>query len=448
MRASVEEDPHARERFLREAQMARRLAHPNVAVLHDLAEARPGTFYMVMELIDGPSLSDVMGTGRLLPVTALLELGAQALDGLHYLHGKGIVHRDVSPENLLVADVAGRPVVKIIDLGVAKRSDEEGLTTTGIFVGKLRYASPEQLGALKKGEAIDGRSDVYSMGCVLYHLLTGSPAYLAETPQAWVRQHVMERPRPFAKTDRSVRVPEPVRGAILKALAKDREARFASAADFAATLRVLRDGLVRESGEEAAENDLADARALLALAGRAGAEKGSPVSFDELVSSGLVLPSPGASAGITGEEATVRLSSSNEIPGVSRARRVRVGVALAASAILVVGVVAVWLSLREAEPPVSLPAARGALVLNATPWGRVVSVVGEKDGKAFETGAAVTPCRLALPVGRWRVVVRGADGAEAAATVEVHESEAASVHLDLPGFDVETAVRSFVPDGS
>jgi hypothetical protein len=113
-----------------------------------------------------------------------------------------------------------------------------------------------------------------------------------------------------------------------------------------------------------------------------------------------------------------------------------------------VGVVAVWLSLREAEPPVSLPAARGALVLNATPWGRVVSVVGEKDGKAFETGAAVTPCRLALPVGRWRVVVRGADGAEAAATVEVHESEAASVHLDLPGFDVETAVRSFVPDGS
>jgi serine/threonine-protein kinase len=457
MRASVEEDLHARERFLREAQMARRLHHPNVAVLHDLAEARPGTFYMVMELIDGPSLSDVMGTGRLLPVAVLLDLGAQALDGLQYLHEQGIVHRDVSPENLMVTDVAGRLTVKIIDLGVARRADEEGLTTTGVFVGKLRYASPEQLGALKTSEMIDGRSDVYSLGCVLYHLLTGSPAYLAETPQAWVRQHVFERPRPFATTDRTFRVPEPVRHVIQKALAKDREERFASAADFAAALRPLAGGLAREAGDEAARHDLTEARSLLFLARRAGSEKGEPATFEDLVAIGLVPASresrePGT-AGSAVEEATVRLSSTGnaaERAGkAARARRVRAGVALAASVLVVSGAVIVWRSVRPAGPGRSpLQAARGSLVLNATPWGRVVSVLDETTDTTLDAGGAVTPCRLALPAGRWRVVVRGADGAEAAATVVVRAGRESGVHLDLPGFDVESAVRSFVPDGS
>jgi serine/threonine-protein kinase len=457
MRASVDEDLHARERFLREAQMARRLSHPNVAVLHDLAEARPGTFYMVMELIDGPSLSDVMGTGRLLPVAVLLELGAQALDGLHYLHEQGIVHRDVSPENLMVADVAGRPTVKIIDLGVARRADEEGLTTTGIFVGKLRYASPEQLGALKKGEEIDGRSDVYSLGCVLYHLLTGSPAYLAETPQAWIRQHVLERPRPFATTDRTFRVPEPVRHAILRALAKDRSARFASAADFASALRELAESLAREAGEDATRKDLDDARALLSLSLRAGSEKSGPATVEDLAAIGLLTVPREArepeARGSSVEESTVRLSkaanAAGQVEETARSRRIRAGIALAASVLVLAGALAAWLSTRSAGPgPQPLSLAPGALVLNASPWGRVVSVVEEPSGATFDAGGAVTPCRLELPAGRWRVVVRGADGAEAATTVVVRERQQSLVHLDLPGFDVEAAIRSFVPDGT
>jgi serine/threonine-protein kinase len=455
MRASVEEGPHARERFLREAEMARHLAHPNVAVLHDLAEARPGTFYMVMELIDGPSLSDVVGTGRLLPVTVLLDLGAQALDGLHYLHERGIVHRDVSPENLMVADVAGRPAVKIIDLGVARRADEEGLTTTGIFVGKLRYASPEQLGALKNGETIDGRSDVYSFGCVLYHLLTGSPAYLAETPQAWIRQHVLERPRPFATTDRSFRVPEPVRHVVLRALAKDRSARFASAAEFASALRSLAVDLQRETGEEAWARDLSDGRAALSLARRAGSERSEPATVEDLVAIGLLPPSrelqepesPGAAV----EEATVRLSSGASAASrvMERSRPRRMGAVGAAAALILAGAAALWVATRPAgHDSRPLPTARGALVLNASPWGRVVSVVEETTGASIDAGGAVTPCRLALPVGRWRIVVRGTDGAEAAATAVVREGLDSPVHLDLPGFDVEIAVRSFVPDGA
>jgi len=453
MRTALEEDRHARERFLREAQMARRLSHPNVAVLHDLAEATPGTFYMVMELIDGPSLSDVLATGRLLPVTVLLDLAAQALDGLDYLHRQGIVHRDVSPENLMVADAGGRPVVKIIDLGVAKRPDEEGLTTTGIFVGKLRYASPEQLGALKAGETIDGRSDVYSMGCVLYHLLTGSPAYLAETPQAWVRQHVLERPRPFATTDRSVRVPEPVRHAVLRALAKERASRFASAAEFAAALRELRDRIAAEGGADAAARDLADARAVLAGAHRSGAERSGAVSLGELVASGLVTAPAEAVPPKEGEEATVRLAAARPSAGssggapVGRSRR-RAGLAFAASVALLGAALAVWLATRPpARRVVGPPAARGTLVLNASPWGRVVSVAAEGTGERFDPAGAVTPCRIPLPAGRWRVVVRGADDAEAAAVVTVRAGNESAVQVDLPGFDVERAVGSFVGDG-
>ncbi|MRR13298.1 serine/threonine protein kinase, partial [bacterium] len=366
----------------------------------------------------------------MLPVAVLLDLGAQALDGLHCAHEQGIVHRDVKPENLMVADVAGRPTVKIIDLGVARRADQEGLTTTGIFVGKLRYASPEQLGALKRGEEIDGRSDVYSLGCVLYHLLTGSPAYLAETPQAWIRQHVLERPRPFATTDRTFRVPEPVRHAVLKALAKDRSTRFASAADFAAVLRALAKDLAREAGEDATRKDLDDARALLSLSLRAGSEKSGPATVEDLVAIGLLaLPREGREPEARGsavEEATVRLSQAASAAGrageKTRSRRLHAGVALGASVLVLAGALAAWLSTRSAGPgPLQRPLAPGALVLNASPWGRVVSVVEEPSGASFDAGGAVTPCRLELPAGRWRVVVRGADGAEAAATVVVRE---------------------------
>ena len=452
MRASLEEDPHARERFLREAQMARRLSHPNVAVLHDLAEGLPGTVYMVMELIDGPSLSDVLATRRLLPVPVLLDLGAQALDGLHYLHRQGIVHRDVSPENLMVTEVAGRPTVKIIDLGVAKRSDEAGLTTTGIFVGKLRFASPEQLGALKEGEALDGRSDVYSMGCVLYQLLTGSPAYLAETPQAWVRQHVFERPRPFAMTDRTFRVPEPVRHVVLKALAKERSARFEDAGAFAAALREVRDSLLTQGGGEASVRDLAEAREVLSLARREGSGKSASVTYDELSGLGLVprvVPEAAEGGGTGGEQQTVRLTSAQP-SAPSRAAgptRRRAALALAASALLLAAAGVAWWLLRTPRPPAVVePSARGLVLLNASPWGRVVSVTEEGSGRPFDAGEAVTPCRLALPPGRWRVVVRSPSGAEAAVSVESRPSVPSPVHVDLPGLDVEEAVRSLVPD--
>jgi hypothetical protein len=267
----------------------------------------------------------------------------------------------------------------------------------------------------------------------------------------------MERPRPFATTDRTIRVPEPVRHAVLKSLAKDRGARYANAAEFAAALRALRADLVREAGEESAARDLADSRALFTAARREGSEKAGPVSVEDLVASGLVPlpPEPPRQAvppdGF--EEATVRLSSvakaAAETGGGAGPKRGRAGLALAGSVVFLAAALAVWLATRPAAPPPASPSgARGTLVLNASPWGRVISVVEETTGAAVDAGAAVTPCRLPLPAGRWRVVVRGADGAEATATAVVREGADSVVHLDLPGFDVETAVRSFVPNGT
>lgn len=447
MKAAAGEDDRARERFRREAEMARRLSHPNVAAFHELAEAAPGTFYMAIELIDGPSLADVASSGRLLPVPVVLDLAAQALDGLHYLHGEGIVHRDVSPENLMVACVETAPVAKVIDLGVAKRPDEEGLTTTGIFVGKLRYASPEQLGSLPAGEAIDGRSDVYAMGCVLYALLTGAPPYLAETPQAWIRQHLLERPRPFARTDRSERVPEPVRHVVLRALAKKRDERFANAAELGAALRELRDGLLREAGPAGSAAIAAEGRALLARAKAEAAGRSTPATVADLVSSGLCAALPeGTEERPEGEEATVRLSAERrpppanaEAPGPGRSRS---WLALAAAVLVLIGGLAAWLSRREAPPPAPAPARPiGTLLVVASPWGRVAALTEERTGESFPSPGAVTPCRLELPAGRWRVVVRGDDGAEAAATAEVRAGGEARVEVSLPGFDLEAAVK-------
>jgi hypothetical protein len=254
-----------------------------------------------------------------------------------------------------------------------------------------------------------------------------------------------------------MRVPEPVRHAVLKALSKDRDARTGSAADFAAKLREVRDALALPADEGTGEKELAEAREVFSMARRSGSERSGSVSVEELVAIGLVAPPaqvPAGDAARTGvEESTVRLSSAARSTGGTEGgtgrARARTGLLIAAAVVLLFGALAVRLSTRSAKaPPEPRAGARGTLVLNATPWGRVVSVVEEASGAAVDVGPAVTPCRIALPAGRWRIVVRGGDGAEASASVIVTGAAESSVHVDLPGFDVETAVRSFVPDGA
>lgn len=235
IRAQISESTDAHDRFLREAQLATKVQHPNVATLHDFSALPDGSHYMVWEFIEGENLAQVLRVrGPLAPAEAL-GLAVQALSGLDAIHRAGIVHRDISPENLMLTP-AGQ--IKIIDLGVAKSDDGDyAATQTGIFVGKLRYASPEHLGFIPEGEKIDGRADLYSMALVLVEMLTGKPPFEATSPHQYILHY----------SDQNVQPPDlsnvpggpELRAALRRALERDRNKRFASAREFAEVLEPI-----------------------------------------------------------------------------------------------------------------------------------------------------------------------------------------------------------------
>src|SRR5262249_26185280 len=143
-------DEELRRRFLEEAKTATRLKHPHICSIYDFALDDDGTAYLVMEFIEGANLADLVGSGHPPNLSLSLEIAHQALLALSYLHRKNIVHRDIAPDNLMLThDEEGRPHIKLIDLGIAKTVDREQRTSTGVFLGKLKYASPELFGALQ-----------------------------------------------------------------------------------------------------------------------------------------------------------------------------------------------------------------------------------------------------------------------------------------------------------
>lgn len=237
IRSLQEPTPEAEERFLREARTACRLRHPNVAVLHDFALGEDGRAYIVLEHIDGATLRALLEGLGTPPISLALEIARQAALALQYLHRQRIVHRDVSPGNLMLTrDFEGQPLVKLIDLGLA-RSLETGSDslTRGVFVGKVRYASPEQF---DEGP-VDERSDLYSLGVVLYELLTGRCPIAGHDPKSWMAAHLFRPPLDFAESDPEGVVPDDLRELLLRLLAKSPDARFASAEELAPALREI-----------------------------------------------------------------------------------------------------------------------------------------------------------------------------------------------------------------
>lgn len=234
MRPQINEDEEMKKRFVQEAKTVTKLKHPNIGAVLDFALDSDGTSYIVMEFIDGVTLADILKTAGPPDIPLALEITHQTLLALGYLHRRSLVHRDVAPDNLMLSrDEDGNPRVKVIDLGIAKALDKTvEMTSTGVFLGKVKYCSPEQLGGLNKGETLDGRSDLYSLGIVVYEMLTGQRPLRGETPRELFAAHLFTPPIPFAETDPQGRIPEPVRAAVLKALEKKREDRYASADEF------------------------------------------------------------------------------------------------------------------------------------------------------------------------------------------------------------------------
>jgi serine/threonine protein kinase len=251
MRSKIADDPGAHERFLREARLATRIHHPNVATLFDFSTLEDESRYMVWEYIEGTNLHELIHQRGPLSPRQAAKLAAQTLHGLDAIHRAGIVHRDVSPENIMIAHDDDGEHVKIIDLGIAKQWGDEGggQTQTGMFVGKWKYCSPEHLGMLKKGERIDGRADLYSFGIVLYEMLTGVTPFQATTPHGFLLMHASERPPALREMNPTVTASPELEAIIFRAMEKNRDDRFRTARDFAQAIEPLIPSLDDKPGD-------------------------------------------------------------------------------------------------------------------------------------------------------------------------------------------------------
>jgi serine/threonine protein kinase len=234
IRPQIAGSADANDRFLREARLATRVQHPNVATLHDFSGLPDGSHYMVWEFIEGENVAQLLRKRGTFPPRLAIRLAAQAAHGLEAIHRAGIVHRDISPENLMVT---GGELVKIIDLGVAKSEDlDHAVTKTGIFIGKIRYASPEHLGVLDEGQRIDGRADIYSLGVVLYEMLTGRPPFEATSPHQYLMHHSARESQVMPLPELPPQMPAALQTVLRRALERNRDRRFATAAEFASAL--------------------------------------------------------------------------------------------------------------------------------------------------------------------------------------------------------------------
>src|SRR5882672_11087823 len=219
-------EPSFVERFRREAQAAANLNHPNIVGIYDWGQ-EDGTYFIVMEYVEGRSLCDLIRSEGLIDPGRAADITAEIASALAFAHRSGVVHRDVKPGNVLITPQGS---VKVTDFGIARAGTSENLTQTGSVMGTATYFSPEQA----QGLAVDGRSDVYSLGVVLYEMVTGLAPFAGDAPIAVALKHVREEPIP--PSARNAAVPAAFEQIVLGALVKDPDARYQSADELRADL--------------------------------------------------------------------------------------------------------------------------------------------------------------------------------------------------------------------
>ena len=263
LRQDLATDSAAQKRFMREARLATQIKHPNVAILYDFSTLPDGSFYMVWEHIQGQDVGDRIRRQGPFPVPAAVRLGIQALHGLEAIHSTGVIHRDLSPDNLMITeDKSGNLRVKIIDLGLARNLEADAagfeITQVGMFMGKLQYCSPEQAG-VPSGATLDHRSDLYSFALVLYEMIAGLPPFESENLHGFIFKRLSEDPLPLRGRNPRVEVPAELERVIRRALERDRDQRYPDARSFITALEKVERGLSAAETKEIPVDDLAAA---------------------------------------------------------------------------------------------------------------------------------------------------------------------------------------------
>jgi eukaryotic-like serine/threonine-protein kinase len=237
LRADLARDPSFYLRFRREAQNAAALNHPAIVAVYDTGEAETTAGplpYIVMEYVDGITLRDIVHSEGPMPPRKAIEIIADACQALNFSHQHGIIHRDVKPANIMISRIGA---VKVMDFGIARAlADSHSVTQTAAVIGTAQYLSPEQA----RGDSVDARSDVYSLGCVLYEILTGEPPFVGDSPVSVAYQHVRETPVPPSQKHEGIS--GDLDAVVLKALAKNPENRYQTAAEMRADLVRVHNG--------------------------------------------------------------------------------------------------------------------------------------------------------------------------------------------------------------
>jgi serine/threonine protein kinase len=513
MRPNVAADDQGLQRFLQEARTSTMIKHKNLAMLYDFAQLDDGSYYMVWEFIDGTNIQKWIAQNGPMPPRLTVEISVQALNGLEHLHSMGLIHRDISPENLMLSqDHHGKLLVKVIDFGIAKQLAEgeggQGLTQTGMFLGKLKYASPEQAGFLKEGEHLDPRSDLYSFGIVMYEMLAGRAPFQATNPHGYILKHVTEKPPAFSEINPDVRVPSNLESIVMRSLEKSRDQRYATAAEFSNSLEAIRttiapdakyglgERMITLSGAQTlaelpkytgtapqmtASGAQATQQTMAARPGQLG-PTGTRVGSDEATVIERTFTAPGTAPVTGSNEPTVleRLDAGGAAPTQAEPKltfgqpsgeptvqerkfappaeaqrpKKNTGLIAAIAAVVVVVIAAggyfatrkpapatgapapvaasgTSVSTTAPAPATPIPSGEGVLLLSASPWGDLDSIVNKADQKEIELSEELrsTPARITLQPGEYAVTVRGPSGTK---TVDVQIQAGVPTEKNIP----------------
>lgn len=238
LRSLDKNDLKAVERFRREARAAAALAHPNAVTIYDFVEEM-GQYFLVMEYIQGPTLKQLIAQRRQLQAREAIEIANQVCAVLQIAHTRGFIHRDIKPQNIMLALSAGiagglsegGAWVKLTDFGIVRVAEDAGLTNSGIVLGTADYLSPEQA----RGETLTASSDLYSLGVVMFEMLTGRPPFVGPTAVSIAMQHASANPPTLRQFN--AHVPPAIEQLVLRTLQKEPEDRFSSALEMQQALR-------------------------------------------------------------------------------------------------------------------------------------------------------------------------------------------------------------------